>query len=635
MERPTPRSNDGRAARRPASAAIAALAALTAALLATAPLLHAGVETQGSITGTVITREDLLLSSVEGRGSQFDRVIFELGRKPVQASQPGVLPDGWKCAGDGGSWRCDGPPVERGYFSFQPTAKLDWPATTGLEVIGGGRSLFKSKLRVDPAAPAPIRDTFEGLVELPERLTIGQPFMITPLDYDFQPGTWRLKVGPGEWMGPHPTNRWYPGTDSAIGGDLWKRTPVDRRFFELPSTYVEGQPLRLRYDDPWGATLVDARWTDWRLDPAPSQPCEPVLVACHPKVVVGGTLCVCGCFPTPASFAGLELDGKPIGTFPVASSLTTLEIPMTDVAPGRHVLGWGAGPGRGTLEFEAVQIGGAIARDLLLVGQSTELAFTVAGTQSIVPMDIRLLKGSVSIHGGNVQTAYTSGGLDNRIDRMLHALGVGDFNVEFTIDLPPCPCGGSELIDDDGEWALHQFSPNGRGMGVFGQGLRLPIEFSSNTVIARTPRPPFELGQSIRLDFLQLGLHASSPGLPSMTFQQRTDAPSFGNLRDLRLDDEGTPIGGRIDLDLQSEFSMPFDKAAPFKVGAEYTVGFQELELEVGFDFGKPGHYQIAPGNGSRANATFSEIQQDKAGKTLFGRTRLELHSYTFDRVRF
>jgi len=121
-----------------------------------------------------------------------------------------------------------------------------------------------------------------------------------------------------------------------------------------------------------------------------------------------------------------------------------------------------------------------------------------------------------------------------------------------------------------------------------------------------------------------------------MTLQTKADLRSLGRLGDLRVDDASTPTGGSLELDLRSEFSMPLDRRAPFEVGAEYTLSLEGLKLDVGFDFGRPGRFTIEPGvEGSRSSVALSNIQQDKAGKTLYGDARLELSGYRFERLSF
>lgn len=612
---------------------------LVAAGLAVIAVVERGAARESPPVATAAIRNDTVISSVEidslPSTRRIEEILIELGKKPVQSSRPGVVPEGWQCKPDGPAWRCSGPAVPAAHLSFEPIEAVRWPSSTLIEARSGGAVVLRSKLPLSVQPVPEVSDTLANTLAVPGRLAAGQPFLVGTLADRFRDGAWRLQVG-ADWLDPVPPERW--GSSFGFQRPDGDRTPgLDARLmFVLPDDATRDTALRFRYDDPWGATLVDAPFADWALEPWPATPCEPELLGCQEKVAVGAPLCVCGCFPALDTYAGLELDGRPLGSPPLAASLFTLSISTADLAPGPHVLAWSAGRGRGRVDFEAVRVAGSIAQDLLQVGQSTDLVFRVEGTRSVLPMDIALKKGGVSLEGGNAQTAYTSGGDANRIERTLYAEGVGDFGIGFTIDLPPCPCSGSGEQSGPGEWALHQLSPNGSGVGVFGElGLRFPIDFSSETVIARSPRPPFETGQQIELDLLQLGLQARSPGLPPIKFESRSEARSFGRLRELRLDQEGSPSGGVLDLDLSTDFTMAFDSKAPLRVGGRYRVGLEELSLEVGFDFGGPGKYRLAPGDGASAGAEFSDVKQDKAGKTLYGSARLQVSGYTFERLRF
>jgi hypothetical protein len=390
----------------------------------------------------------------------------------------------------------------------------------------------------------------------------------------------------------------------------------DRWFFTLPTTTTADSDLRFTYRNPFGDLLVDAAPPDWFLGPQDAPPCSPAgLSMCQERVALESSICVCGCFPDPFA-VDLRLDGKPI-PFPSAFSSGMVRFTLPEVTPGTHTISW---PGIGqAMDFEAVNLTGAIAQDKLNVGQSTELGFELQGSDAMLPLEIELESGGIKIQGGNKQIAHFNGGAANIISRKVLAVAVGVFTIEYTLQLSPCPCGGYEgrqLVDD--ELATHPMSASGSAdTTLVGSGVRYPLTFSSDSIVAFTPKPPFETGIPLELRFGQLGLRASIAGYDDFLFEQRADQSSIASLRNTRLGSGGGFASGDADLTLHTEFSTPFRDDLPFKIGASYDLSIDSFEL--GGSSQGLGDVRFEQPAGTSSSARFYDIQKDAAGTTLFG----------------
>jgi hypothetical protein len=298
-----------------------------------------------------------------------------------------------------------------------------------------------------------------------------------------------------------------------------------------------------------------------------------------------------------------------------------IRIPLPDVAPGAHTVAWGS-VGQ-SVPFEAVALDGAVAQDQLLVGNSTVLDFHLRGTRAQLPILISLTEGGVAIQGGNTQIAFFDGGPRNQVQRTVLAESVGEFGIDYVLDLPPCPCGGwGERLLDDTELAVHSLVARGRADAISLAGdLRLPLSFASDSIVTRTPRPPFSPGDRLDIQFAQLGLRATAPGYGDILFEQRADMPSIANLSGVVPASGGGLEAGDAELSLHTQFSMPLGADNPFEVGGSYEFRLDGFELE-GTSPGLGGlSFRQAPG--APGSIRFSDVAADAAGATLYGNADL------------
>jgi hypothetical protein len=158
---------------------------------------------------------------------------------------------------------------------------------------------------------------------------------------------------------------------------------------------------------------------------------------------------VCGLFPGPVAWSGLLLDGEPLGEPLSASSrMAWFRLPPT-LAPGPHVVSGAPEPGfppadRATIEV--VAISGEVDSRKLQRLESTPLRLWVDGTAR--PVELRLRNETPSIvrlDGGDDQTARTTGGSPNQVERTVSGLSPGAFDVQFELLGTECPCASADV----------------------------------------------------------------------------------------------------------------------------------------------------------------------------------------------
>ncbi len=180
---------------------------------------------------------------------------------------------------------------------------------------------------------------------------------------------------------------------------------------------------------------------------------RPHVFGCGQRAFAGQTLCICGNFPTPSADS-LLLDGKPLGRpMKVSQNSLTFQIPEK-LPPGLHVVT--GMPEAGFSPSEAVvttllELAPEIDQKAMLTGQWTRARFRVRGTTARV--DLRITNRTpnvIAIEGGAEQTLVTSGGLENFVNRRVHALFRGDFSIGVELAGDTCPCATAKAIRQAG-----------------------------------------------------------------------------------------------------------------------------------------------------------------------------------------
>ncbi len=217
----------------------------------------------------------------------------------------------------------------------------------------------------------------------------------------------------------------------------------------VPESLAPGAALSLQYVDAFGDLVLDVpavpgtQVVPPREEEAAAPPC---LSAATAYAQAGDRVCVCGHFPTPAAWAAVELDELPAGE-PLTASASTLWFALPGRAAGVGLHTWSGDRGAGfaascRAHTQVIAIGGEIDSQRLLRGETTPMRLTISGTADPVPLRLRNLTPTIiSIEGGEAQTIESSGGGANTITRSVRGLTRGNFNVEWTLATPACPCG--------------------------------------------------------------------------------------------------------------------------------------------------------------------------------------------------
>ena len=553
-------------------------------------------------------------------GRNFSEIAFTTPKAFAQGSRVGVTPEDWRCETRKNTFTCSGSPQTFGYFSLESATGVVGPDRVDVEIMSGSERLFRERVSVGPAVVPPVTVSLEGILSTPGRLTPGGYISVAPLDPFYSVGDWQLYVDSGS--GPEPAESY----DFSALGTLDERAEFFARNTMTFSERLQNSfAMSYRYRNPFGQVLVDAPLTNYAIT-GPSEKCTPQIYGCQQRISAGGSICVCGCFPSPVDWLDLRVDGKPVGA-PSAASPYMMRIPLPDIEPGSHVLSWVSGSGgSGSLQFEAVRVAGSIANEEILRGNSTDLTFSVLGSQALISMDVETPSDNILLQGGNTQTGLTSGGDPNKFVRRLHGLQVGTYDVNFSIDLPECPCAPVENEPDDLVQHPMQLTGN-TNLRSLDTGLEFPIDFSTRNFVAYTPRPPLN-PDNIFMRVSQLDLEGRVGGLPPFTFQTRSDAESGGTFRDVRLDSSGRFVQGDIDLTLRADFSVDYNEGFALKPGLEYSYEMSDWS----FSGSSPGIGSISYEPTSEVSSVrFSEIRTNRSKTALFGYADFDLKA----RLRF
>ena len=214
--------------------------------------------------------------------------------------------------------------------------------------------------------------------------------------------------------------------------------------FDLPDDVAPGGGISLQYVDAFGDVVVDV----------PEVPgvevVEPVgdggarVTAATPLSFAGQQACVCGSFPGPEAWNRLLLDGEALGSPLSASSrMAWVQLPVS-LAPGEHLVTGAAEagfPAGDRAAIRVVQVAGELDSTKLQRQESTPLRLRVQGTTEPVTLRLRNNTPSiVRIDGGDDQAITTSGGDPNQLERTVHGLTPGAFDIQYELQAESCPC---------------------------------------------------------------------------------------------------------------------------------------------------------------------------------------------------
>ncbi len=218
---------------------------------------------------------------------------------------------------------------------------------------------------------------------------------------------------------------------------------------DIPEELSNAVGLALQFHDVYGDLVVDVPRAPVEILP-PRPPAEPPPQPCIETatafVQAKSAFCVCGTFPGPSAAWNLLLNERalpPGATLSTSATAVWLRFPEGS-SLGRYVLSGPLDAGF-TPSCRAIthliEIRGEIDSTRLLRGETVPMRLTILGTSERVPIRLRnVTPAIIEIEGGVEQTVESSGGGANTITRSVRALQRGDFNVEWTLATPPCPC---------------------------------------------------------------------------------------------------------------------------------------------------------------------------------------------------
>ena len=91
--------------------------------------------------------------------------------------------------------------------------------------------------------------------------------------------------------------------------------------------------------------------------------------------------------------------------------------------------------------------------------------------------------------------------------------------------------------------------------------------------------------------------------------------------------------GWLLDLEFYTDFSTPFNKKLPLKVGKTYELGFNGFELH-GLSPGL-GELTLTERPGTESGCRFDNIQKDAAGENLYGTATFRFYGFAEIKPKF
>ncbi len=344
--------------------------------------------------------------------------------------------------------------------------------------------------KFDFKATEPVKPvTSEQAADIPEVIRPGSNFSIMPKEA-YRDGKWKLSIGDQSFEA-YPADA-FAGIDSAslakvihdkekakqkaynqvqrfiddLRAKGFLRNFTDQqnsRVFHIPKGVAPGK-ISITYTNKMGETTVLGGTNTKFLDEfTTASLAAPRLIRCTPKVLQNRALCICGFFPNLFSRKQLMLDGKRLTVTPAGSTDMLVFTPQ-NLAPGRHVITWDTAGFENILnpepqrmkpsaaeqiEFDVLVVEGSIDQAELLAKQATKMRMRIIGTDEKVPIELENTTPNViKLDPSDKQVAVTSGGSNNTLERKVEAkktgVPVANFNINFRLTLPPCPCNAGE-----------------------------------------------------------------------------------------------------------------------------------------------------------------------------------------------
>ena len=123
------------------------------------------------------------------------------------------------------------------------------------------------------------------------------------------------------------------------------------------------------------------------------------------------------------------------------------------------------------------------------------------------------------------------------------------------------------------------------------------------------------------------------PGFGEFVFEERADQRSVGRFRDIKISETGGLNAGEVDVELYTDFSAPFNKKLPFKVGKFYELALSDFDLKgILPDLGE---LTLTERAGTDSTCEFDNIQKDAAGENVYGTATFRLYAFAEIKLQF
>ena len=116
-------------------------------------------------------------------------------------------------------------------------------------------------------------------------------------------------------------------------------------------------------------------------------------------------------------------------------------------------------------------------------------------------------------------------------------------------------------------------------------------------------------------------------------FEERADKRSFARFSDLELNEVGGFGAGAAMLELYADFTTPFSKKLPIKIGKSYELGLSGFELRGTFP--EIGNWTFSERSDTQSSVTLENIRKDAAGKTLRGDATFRMYGLAKMQLQF
>ena len=339
-----------------------------------------------------------------------------------------VLPNGWTAKFDGKTFTAGGPVTDSVSIRVLPTDPGSVDKMIGkqcrIRLSLGGREFLDQRIPISAIQATPV---ITGT--LPAVVTAGR-------------GMWgSIDKGVPQDVQPHLV---YDGGKISTVLLPTEYSTLDKTRFALRPSFV-GRFKVSENDSPQPAEFKIVWYDRFRYPLAeinsrmvvmPEQSCTGGVAGGDRLAFAGQNVCVTGCLSDDAKALSALLDGgRELTPVAGAGSSWMFQVPA-DATPGPHTIDFKGG---GTHQVGVLAVEGAIDQNELWRGTSTTMRLRVIGSEERLPLRItNKTPSTITITGGVSQIIDSPGGAANAITRSVTGIRKGNFNIEYSLNLPAC-----------------------------------------------------------------------------------------------------------------------------------------------------------------------------------------------------